>query len=262
MLNIRQLSTDRSKDWLSLPDTRVTVFRGVGKRSYLEDCLPLASAFTVKNITLQTVKAALVPANAVIAEYNKHVIECEQKEEDVEFDWKSCLERNYVKFQFEAQRMITVSIIKKFLEELSISVLSPQLADKMTKNISKSLTRKWTKFGRTVASQKILFTALWGNILSYSSICIYDIGYKYFESALHFVSEWRKKTFQEALCSVNLQELFKFTGKKIIFFSTCWASSSFGFSFGSFCNEKYGGMVGSLMFELAAAMVCSNALVI
>lgn len=264
MLNIRKLSSEWNKDWLnaSLSDTRSTVFRGVGKRPYLGDCMPLTSVFTIKNLTLQTAKAALIPANLVIAEYNKHVMECEQREEDIDFDWKSCLERNFVKFQYEAQRMMSVSIIKKFLEEFSINICTPKIADKLTKNIGKSLTRKCSKFGHKLASQKIFFTALWGNIFTYSSLCVYDVSYKIGESIIHFYSTWRKKGLDSALRCVNVKELCKFIGKKLVFFSACWFSSSGGFSVGSLCNEKYGGVLGSLIFELVTATAVGTVLVI
>ncbi len=262
MLNVRKFSSDWSWPPGNWSDTRSVVFRGVGKRAYLDDCAPLMTVFTMKNLTVQTAKAALIPANLVIAEYNKHVMECEQKEEDLEFDWKTCLERNYVKFQYEAQRMISVSIIKKFLEEFCVAMFSAKIADKLTKNIGKSLSRKWVKHGRKMASQKILFTALWGNCLSYSSLCIYDITFKIWESLLHFFNTWKKKNFKTSLQSVNVTELIKFSGKKVVFFSACWFSSSCGFSLGSFCSEKYGGLIGSLILELVAATTCSTLLCI
>lgn len=253
--------TDNQYKWnfdeLTSRHVQQAVARGLGKRSYLDDCKPLMFAFSAKNISTQVLKAAIIPANMVLAEYNKHLIDTEQRGvEDEEFDWKTCLEKNFLKFQLEAQRMLSVSIFKKIAEEVAIHTLPIQYADKLTKDVSKSMMRKAVKFNRMIASKKIFATTLWANAFSYGSLCLYDITYRTCEYVWQSIRTCQQKGLSKAVTSFPFLKWLEFSAKKIVFFGLCWLSSSGGYSLGSLADPKYGGMVGSLLMELITAASC------
>jgi hypothetical protein len=259
MLGIRKLSVWPGDLHLS-DEVRQTVSRGLGKRPYLEDCKPLMTVFTPKNITTQLLKAALIPANLVMLDYNNHVLECEKNGDDIDFDWKTCLEKHFAKFQLEAQKAVSVSVLKKFLEEFAILGLPAKIADKLSKNIDKSLVRKRTKFARLVAGQRIFQTALWSNAMQYGSLCLYDVCYRTGESLVACAKKWRAEGMRAALVTFPALELLVFSSKKLLYYALCWGSSSAGYALGSCVHEHFGGLVGSLLFEVATGLSLSMVL--
>lgn len=239
----------------------------VTKRTKLSDHKPITDLFTAKSLFTIFLRAILLPMNVVLDEYNRFLMLQEKKfkageiDEIEEFDWNRVLHSNYNKFLTELCRIFSASFIKKVLEELCIDNYSLKIADKLTKDIQKSVVRKAVRLSdRYVVCQQIFYTSLWGGALGFGSFLIYDIGYRFVEAIQQFYTVWKKRGLIEACKQWPVVDLTVFGAKKVILSVTSLTSSSLGFALGSYCNVQYGGQVGSLLFELLASSIANLAL--
>lgn len=224
------------------------------KRQYKSDLKPFNDIFTMKNLTLTVVKAAIIPMNNIVNEYNIYAIAQSQKEEteDIdEFDWNASIDNNKALFLPNLFRVASITVIKKSLEEYASLHLSDKLADRLTKDVYQSILRKCERFPRLVACPKIFVTAFWGNMLFNLSCIVYDTGMRLYEELNDSVSATRP-------VRERVFALVKFVGKRMIYYSICLTSCAVGQALGSFFNVQNGGMVGGFVFELVGGLVCAQ----
>lgn len=220
----------------------------VGGREYLDDFKPFSDLFTLKSIFMHVVKASLVPANLIVHEYNVHLmdsLELDESERE-EFDWNKSLLKNFALFIATWKRMMSVSFIRKVLEELSVNYLSLRVADKLSKDLGKSILRKSLKFSRFVACKKIFVTALYSSCLYHCSSFIYDVGFVVTSVVMEKDGEEKKSIVKK----FNEKKIVELCLKKFGYFSVCLISSAGGYAIGSYFHLKYGGSAVSLVTEM------------
>jgi hypothetical protein len=114
------------------------------------------------------------------------------------------------------------------------------------------MTRKIAKYSRAVASQKILFTSLWGSAINYSAFIIYDTSYILFGPLKEIILECYHKGISAAAKKLQQIRVITPIAKKLMIFGLSWISSSAGFAIGSYINLKYGGPLTSMLLDLLA----------
>ena len=237
----------------SLPPTLLsTNYASYPKRPYLSDLRPFSDVYTLKNVSFQLVKAALLPTQLILDDFSKHENEMLEldEEEQTEFNWNASVTSRMQMFFPLARKFLSVSVIKSCLEQLSLKCFPTKVVDRMTKDLSKSIVRKCGKFSRSIACQKIMYTALWSCIPFNASLLLYEI----LEHLYHQI--------RGAVCATDLSACRAITAvasntttyaaKKVVYYSVCIGSSAVGFGLGSYANVKYGGGVCSMLFELVA----------
>jgi hypothetical protein len=229
----------------------------VTKRPKLSDYKPITDLFTVKSLFSIFLRAALLPMNVVLDQYNRFLMQQEKKikagyiDDYEEFDWNGVLHSNYNKFLSELCRLFSASFIRKVMEELCIDNYSLKIADKLTKDVQKSALRKAIRLSdRYAVCQQIFHTSLWSSALGYGSFFIYDVAYRFFEAIQQSYTVWKKRGFVEACKQWPVVDLTIFGVKKVILTATTWSSSSLGFAIGCYFDVKYGGVVGSVLLDL------------
>ncbi|KAJ1428548.1 hypothetical protein B484DRAFT_396746 [Ochromonadaceae sp. CCMP2298] len=230
-----------------------------GKRPYLEDRRPFMDALTAKNLTLSIAKAAIMPLNLIVNDYNTHTIaNMEKEDEEEEFDWQGSYDKHKVKFVPTACKMVTVSILRKAFEEIADQNFTKKFVDRLTKDLSKSMKRKLAReSSRLVVAQKVFWTAMHSNLIFNLSALLYDL-------SLYFLQPLLPNTItlqgqQEGVVSLpqRVQLSALFVGKKCTFYTVCLTSGALGASVGSVINLPYSGVACSLVFELLASVACS-----
>lgn len=199
----------------------------------MEDLKPFSDFFTVKNVTIQFTKSILIPANTIVFEYNNFlmkVMEEKDMNKEEEFLWEDCLKRNWHAFISSAKRFYSVSFIKKVIESIVEKYIPLKYADKLTKDVTKSMFRKCAKYTKFEACRRIFSTSIWANaILLYSSF-LYD-----FSVSLH--SQW--PSGKDVTLSRKASFIALLLLKKSLIFSLSLCSSSLGFAVGAYFNIKY-----------------------
>lgn len=224
-------------------------------RPYLGDLKPFMDVFSPKNIALHFLKAAIIPMNIIVNEFNNHTIQAQNKADDdvfEEFDWDESVKRNGALFLPTLQRVTTVAVIRKCYEALAMEYLPMKYVDKMTKDLTKSILRKCARFPRLVACQKILYTAFWGNLLFNLSCFTYDV-------AMHLWNEIYDLVRGTGVSKKALKRLANtslFITKKMIYYAACTGSCAVGHAVGTFFNVQYGGTIGGFIFELVGSTTC------
>lgn len=223
-------------------------------RPYLSDLKPFMDVFSPKSIVLHLLKAALIPTNIVVNEFNTHTIQSQNKDEDEveEFDWDESVKRNGAMFLPTLQRVTTVAVLRKCYEALALEYLPTKYVDKLTKDLTRSIIRKCQRFPRLEACKKILYTAFWGNLLFNLSCFTYDVGMHLWNEIADLVrgTSASKKAIQRVLNSSV------FITKKAIYYAVCTGSCALGHAVGTFFNVQYGGTIGGFVFELAGSTTC------
>lgn len=222
-------------------------------RKYLDDFKPFSDIFSIKSIFTQLIKATLIPANLIIHEYNTHLIEYLELDESEweEFDFNTAINKNFALFISNWKRLMSVTFIRKVLEEFSLKNYPLKITDKLTKDLGKSIVRKSLKLSRIAACKKIFFTALWSNYLSNLSYLIYDISTTTGGIIMDYLRVYFSNREQTSLFRRFRKKRFLLTCiKKIAFHSVCLLSSAGGFAIGSFIHIKHGGNVVSFATEM------------
>lgn len=220
------------------------------KRPYKSDLKPFNDIFSQKNLALTVLKAAIVPMNNVVNEFNSHVIAQNGKEEDEDvedFDWNASIKRNAKLFLPMLYRVSAITLIKKALEEAAAKYLSDKVADRLVKDIGQSIIRKCKRFpNRLVACRKIFFTAFWANTLLNASLFLYDTAVRLYEE---FTDHVRISLPLQRRIK-NLTYFIVRKGGTLLIYQT---SSAVGYAFGSYFDYTYMGPICGAVFELIAA---------
>lgn len=220
------------------------------KRAYLSDLKPFSDVYSTKNLTYQLLKAVLLPTQLILNDFTKHENETlELEEEDrTDFDWDGAIQSRMQLFWPLAAKFLTVSAGRSVLEHISLAYLPVKIVDRLTKDLTKSIYRKYAKYSRFTACTKIMHTALWSCIPINCSLLLYDV----LEHLFLHLKEAIYAAQESKLITKRMVAVVKFTSKKFVYYSVCVASSAVGFGVGSYVNVKYGGGLGSLLFELFA----------
>eukprot|EP01036_Dinobryon_divergens_P026839 gene26839-35531_t len=187
-------------------------------RVYLSD---VNSFFTLANITAQLSRALLIPANGFVGDYNSFLNDqlMNDNESDTPFDWEESMKKHFRPVIPSFIRNISISAIKSTLQSILIAVLPPQLADKLTKDCSKSLCRKLKRFESSLeVSRRIFKTFLLGNSLFAISGGIVDLIYSLFLSS-------RKLS--------NKQRVY-IVARKVLLVGSCALASAAGYSLSAY----------------------------
>jgi len=229
---------------------------------FLEDFKPLSDVFTVSNLVKQVMKGALIPLNLFMMEFNRYLDRLDRYQSEgstglePQFDYDAAIARFTKKFYPDAIRFYLTSIIRKLLEEYCLYHYSPGIADLLTKDLQRSLLRKYRRnpHSRMLVSQQIFITSLQCNFLTYTALWLYDIGKMFYDARKKFYGEWKRRKHEKTIIKVVqfaqqiLIEIMKKTGFHVL----SSVSSSFGYAVGSYVNLKYGSVVGGLLCEAIA----------
>jgi len=254
---LTQRKTSFTNGWQkgSVPPQLINVHSLSGNRQYLSEMKGFDDLYTPKNIVLYGLKAAIIPANYVMSEFNAHMIEAENRsdEEMEDFDFQESVHRNAKLFIPNLQRVVTVSVLRKFYEYLALMKLPARITDKLTKDITASMARKVQRFPRLLACRKIFRTSLRGGAIFNLACFTYDVGLHLFNDALDFLSG--QKDSKSAVERVGKNIVF--VVKKGIFYTVCLTSGAMGYAVGTFMHTSYGGTLGAFIFEMLGAVFCS-----
>ena len=255
MLTQRKTSITNGWQIGSVPAQLIYVHSLSGNRQYLSEMKGFDDLYTPKNIVLYGLKAAIIPANYVMSEFNAHMIEAENRSDDEmeDFDFQESIHRNSKLFLPNLQRVVTVSVLRKFYEYLALRKLPARITDKLTKDITASVARKVLRFPRLLASRKIFHTAFRGGLIFNLACFTYDVGLYLFNDALDFLSGPKDSKSVVERVGKNIM----FIVKKGIFYAVCLSSGSMGYAVGTYMHTSYGGTLGAFIFEMLGAVACS-----
>ena len=221
------------------------------KRPYLGDYNNFTTVFGARNLSVQFAKAGLSSLSIMMLEIQKLEIENMKNEIDnpelvKEYDYEAALDK-YIPMTIDKAVQFTVtSFIRKVYELIAIVYLPAKAADKLTKDVFKSCTRKLQKFTYSKAMSRILWTSLNCNILTYLSLFTFDT----VSNALKVI---RSKKYE------SIKYYIDWIGKRIIFYSVCCGASAIGFTLGSNFYPSTGGLIGGLLVEsVVASIACHN----
>ena len=228
----------------------------VSSRTYLAEMKGYEDLYTPKSLCMHIVKAAIVPANYVVNEFNMHEIQAQNRSDDDsvdEFDWKESIDRNSKLFLPSLQRVVTVATLRKCYEHYALLHLPSRMVDKLTKDVSASILRKCNRYPRFIACQKILRTAFYGNLIFNMACFTYDVGHHIYCEILDQV----KKTGVTKTALQRLGHSILFIAKKGIYYTVCLSAGALGHAVGAYFHATHGGQLGAFSFELLGSLVCS-----
>lgn len=195
------------------------------KRIYGEDLIPFNSCLTPRSLGYQIAKAALIPSSVVLLEFNVYLDKVVASEYQPEpFDWDSALKKFTNTFISLAKRNISISILKPFYEFLAVLTLSAKTADRLSKNLLKSINRKFARGSRIDACMRISRTALWAGLSLTLSTFTVDIVFSVSE---HY--HYKK-------AKVTNQQIVRWLGIKTVHYSVSTISNAAGYAIGSYYN--------------------------
>ena len=207
------------------------------KRRYGEDYTPFCRSYQPRNVGFQVAKAAIIQSSMAVLEYNVYLERAIASEVEIEdFDFKAARIKYTAAFMTLAKRNLSISILKHFYELLAVVTLSNKAADRFSKNLLKSITRKLTRYSRATACGRIFRTAIWTNIPFNCATLTVDIVFNFADYL------YSKKT-------VNKKEVVLWLGRKVTYFSVCTISSAAGYAFGCYFNPNSLATYSACIFE-------------
>lgn len=220
------------------------------EKSYLADIKPIAQVFSMKNISMQLMKAFLFPAQMVLNEMNQHALESLELEEHerTDFDFNAAVARHMPQFLPLSIRFLTVSALKSCVEWIAVSTLPIRIADRLSKDVGKSITRKLERFSRFTACYKITYTAMWSALPMNIALFAYDMWLHIFTTyIMPSDDDDEKRTLVERLKNSGV-----FCIKKLGFYGVCISFNALGYGIGSYIHTTQGGFWVSSGLELFA----------
>lgn len=213
------------------------------KRQYGDDYIPFCRSYGYRNIAYQITRSALLQSSLLTIEYNAFLEKSCASSEEIEFDWDATRKKYWDNFVTLSIRNTSVSILKHFYELLAVVAFSSKTADRFSKNLLKSITRKLERYHRIIACARIFRTALWTGIPLNCSMLSVDIVFNITDYVMY------KK--QKCNCKI----IAVWLGKKATFYSVCTVSSAAGYALGSYFNPHYGGPLCAGLFEAASSSI-------
>lgn len=240
----------------------------ISPHRYLDDFKPFSSVFSTYNISMQLAKAALLPTNILLNDFNAYMDQFDPNDPEYNddippYDWDTAANKFLHSFVLDGCKFFVTSILRKIFEEYALHNYSMKFTDQLTKNVAKSLVRKDIRLGldqRLEVCRRIFFTAFRASSLTYLSLLIYDsaiVTLQHCHVVYKAIVE-DKKDVGDALWAFDLPALIVKIAKKGIFQLTSLTAQAAGYAAGSYFNLKYGGAVGSTTFELLAGLLLSR----
>jgi hypothetical protein len=213
-------------------------------------------------------KAGVLTFAAGMQEYNTYLdkVIAAQAAEDAgekftpveDFDWKAAQVKYLSSFLSSANRFVSTFIIRKVYESLAVAHLSARAADRLCKDVAKSIKRKLARSTRLRACSSIVMTSLYSNTVLYTASLTYDIA-SFVPAAVSF-SRLNRGFRIEVNLPCSIQDMGIWLNKKVIFYSVCSASSAVGFAVGAYFSEEYGSPLVQALFETVASIVAAGVL--
>lgn len=235
-------------------------------RDHLADLEPFTNVLTLKNVTLQLLKASVLPGNMLINEYNQFLIqEMESEEELPPFDWNKAFSKHSHVYYESARKMLATSFIRKCYEEISLRNFSTKVTDRLSKDLNKSIIRKCDKFTRFEACRRVFSTAIWSSALLHLSLFTYEVlnpvvNIFIAEPIFADPSAAFKKIRQQIEDSLSKpKEIVVYVGRRFASHSFNLVASAFGFAVGAYIDYKYAAPISALLFEFSCSMYLSLA---
>ena len=213
------------------------------KRSkFFEDCKPFLEVFHWKNCLFQVGHAAMLTGAKLGGAYDAFLNDAIRREQDGERnipEFNPNYEMYIEMFKQTSIQLVSIDVIRKFYEYIA-RVNGSVFADKLTKDIRKSLERKLMRWPRYTAAYKIFFTSCRARLISLFSASTFE--------AL-------RNCFMVPREKVDSKKVLLWVRNKTIIFCTLIPLYSLGFSVGTLVHEKHGGNVLSLILELIGSQV-------
>ena len=209
-----------------------------GKRPYGQDYVPFCRAYGARNVGLQVAKAALLQTSMAVLEYNVYLERANASEDEIEdFDFKAAQKKYTAAFLTLAKRNLSISIMKHFYELMAVLSFSSKTADRFSKNLLKSITRKLIRYPRVTACTRIFRTALWTGLTFNCATLTVDIAFNISDYLYN-----KNKKF-------STEEVVVWFGKKVAYYSVCSISSAAGYAIGSYLNPNTFASFSACAFE-------------
>lgn len=262
----------RDASFSSLLGTRIlatsAITKFMEKRKYCADYKPLAESITAKSIGIQVAKAGILTFAVGMQEYNTYLdkIIAAQAAEDAgekvkpveDFDWKAAQVKYLSAFVTSANRFVSTFVLRRVYESLAVAHLSARAADRLCKDVVKSVKRKLARSYRLRACTSIVTTSIYANIVVYVASLTYDIA-SFVPAAITF-NRLQKGFRIEINVPCSLQDMGIWLNKKLIFYGVCSTSSAIGFAVGAYISEEYGSTLLQTLFETIASIVAAGVL--
>jgi len=248
-------STSLSSTTVSIPSSISNVILATSafkKRKYLDDYKDFKEAFYIESIILQIAKGLITGGSVPLLEYTQHLekqLEAEKEGREIDdYDWDDKIDMFTNKCIESCIRFVSVSWIKKSYELYAALYIDHRIADKLTKDVKKSLIRKMSRMSKFNACTKIIKTNLNASAISSISAFTFDIIYDIYQTVVY------KKQF-------SLEKTTILVFKRCGFYIILSLGSAVGFSVGSFiAGPNVGGLIGSIFGELGGQLL-SNTLI-
>ena len=219
----------------------------INKRGYYDDYKDFKEAFTGKSIGLQIAKAIVLESSVASLRYTEHLEQQNHAENNdlpiVEYDWNSRLTEHGYRCIENSIRFLLTSWIKKSLELYAYYNVNPRMFSRLTKDINKSILRKFNRMGRGLACVKDVKTCAYSSIIGFSAGFICDVIFNAYETVAN------KRLYTN-------RQVFIFTVKRVGNYLVILVSTSVGHAVGSFIGgANVGGTVGQIIGESGGALV-------
>lgn len=248
------------------------------KRSYLSDYRPLVTAIYPQQIFVQLFKSATATSMQGFIKYNLYldssIKAAERGEHVADFDFKELINESRGAFWDNSKKFVVTSWILKCLEYVCTGFFSDRLADRLVKDLEKSLVRKVAKFSCLEASWRIFFTSLWGRSLTHLSNALYGCGV----DCLQYYHFCRGCEIDDRIDEATSQLCFTFSPLKVArpkpittrlqllkaiyrrgeIHSLAWVTTATGYAVGSYISPSYGGVLGSATFDIVSYLVVGS----
>jgi hypothetical protein len=252
-----------------------------GKRQYLADYKPLGSVLLPKNIALQFGKAAILSSSQSLLKYNEYLdrsLKANENDEDIEeFDFDLLYKESLNNLYSSSKRLLATNFIQKLLEYAATLHCSMRIADRLVKDVAKSLARKTARYSRYEASRRILSTNMWSMSLFCLSGFLYDVTLDTLNYLSTQVNSARTHAalmrhgfpYAEVKASVpgtmvaeinTLAKLLTKVWKRFMLYGASLVSQSVGYAVGSYVHQTQGGPLMALAFDAVTVSAMSAAL--
>ena len=146
--------------------------------------------------------------------------------------------------------------MKQCLRQWAVASLSSQYADKLTKDLNKSLLRKVSRCdSRFTVCRKVFFTSLWAYSCYYLSVFVYEATIEPVLASYYPIFEVNKeKEKNSSSGSIAVQRVMKFANTFICTFMR-WISGSVGFATGALISTNLFPTAGELVFQSVSDII-------
>jgi hypothetical protein len=214
------------------------------KRKYLEDYKNFTVVFHPKNIGIQVGKAGLLTFLQLNSELQKFEEKKQSDDSNEKFDWESARRRYTTVFVDKSIQFYLTAMIRKCYDFMALVSLPVRLTDKLTKDITGSTARKFSRLPKFELFSQLFRTYFINSSLIYVSSFTYDVLYNISQSI------YSKKY-------PSTSHVIKWIGKKTFVYLISLVAASIGYSFGSYIHPYFGSNALALVLESVCTLSAS-----